>query len=153
MHRRKNIEQKLLLKTTNQLEKEKQVKFSGFGGSSDNGLTMLSLSFETDKDYDIPTGRELIVYCAEEFLKNINSDEKIRPYLQNYPFDSKNIKVSIYPQNKNNLRNKLEIISFSHGKIKYYNYDENKNLKIIYEENYEDALNIVQKQKKEKNEI
>ncbi|MFA6118869.1 MAG: hypothetical protein WC688_03025 [Parachlamydiales bacterium] len=140
MHKRNNIEQKLLLKTTNQLEKEKQVKFSGFGGSSDNGLTMLSLSFETDKDYDIQTGRELIVYCAEEFLKNINSDEKIRPYLKNYPFVSKNIEVSVYPQNKNNLTDKLEIISFSHGNIRYYIRDENKKLIIIHAETYEEAL-------------
>ncbi|MFA6502133.1 MAG: hypothetical protein WCT85_05025, partial [Parachlamydiales bacterium] len=106
----------------------------------DNGLTMLSLSFETDKDYDIQTGRELIVYCAEEFLKNINSDEKIRPYLKNYPFVSKNIEVSVYPQNKNNLTDKLEIISFSHGNIRYYIRDENKKLIIIHAETYEEAL-------------
>ncbi|MFA6502233.1 MAG: hypothetical protein WCT85_05530 [Parachlamydiales bacterium] len=155
MHRRKNIEQKLLLKTTNQLEKEKQVKFSGFGGSSDNGLTMLSLSFETDKDYDILTGRELIVYCAEEFLKNINSDEKIKPYLKNYPFDSKNIKVFLLTDIKNDSSDDKHIksIVLSHSNIIYDIYDENKNLITIHEETYKEALNIIQKQKKEKNEI
>ncbi|MFA6118866.1 MAG: hypothetical protein WCT85_05535 [Parachlamydiales bacterium] len=155
MHKRNKIEQKLLLKTTNQLESEKQLKFTGYGGSSDKGLTMLSLSFEADKNYDIQTGRKLIVYCAEKFLENINSDEKIRPYLKSYPFHSKDIQLFISINNKSKIsdENHLESIILGKGSIDYLIYDENHRLKTVREETYEEALNIIQKQKKEKNEI
>jgi hypothetical protein len=146
------IEHEILNKTIRQLKKEKKLKFLGFGESGNVRLSMLSLSFSTDKSYEINNGRKMIIYCAETFLKNINSNEQMRPYLQNYPFNSKNIEIFLLLNIKTKIPNKqeLESIVLSHGYIRYEISDEQDNLKTIHKETYEEALKIVQSENEKK---
>jgi hypothetical protein len=154
MNQRQQIQHQILMETSEQLKNEMNLEFLGFGTGFDEGLEMLSLSFSTDDSYDILLGRKLIVFCGEIFLKNINSNEKFKPYLKNFPFTSKNIEIFISVGNKNR-KNKyneynLKALDLHKNFIKYEIYDENENLKTIHKETYEEALKIVQSENEKK---
>ncbi len=145
------IQHRIIFDTANQLKKEKKLHFSGIGGSNIDGIRMMHLSLDYDSPLDIASARRLIIYSGDLFLKNINTDKEIRPYLYQYPFTSKNIDIFISVQNdKSNMPTKepLESIMLSYGTIRYLIYDENENLKEIHRESYEEALKIVQEEKK-----
>src|SRR5437870_2055434 len=70
---------KVLFKTIDEIEKKHGLKVGSFGGGPLYGVQNLSLGFSTNKKLSIEEARILLVACAEEFLKNINSDPKLRP--------------------------------------------------------------------------
>ncbi len=79
-----------------QLKKEQDLYPCGFGGGMMNQIRMLALSFNYYKPINIEQGRELLMAAGSLFLKTINEDERIRPYLDTYPFQPKNIEIRIF---------------------------------------------------------
>ncbi len=138
------IADKITAKTAKKLRKEKDLCLIGTGAQMMYEIEMLAMSFNYYKEVDVEQARELVVYATETYLDAINSNEKIRPYLANYPFTAKNIEIRIFPWNTDGQDlplNKISCISFTHGNIRYRTeIDYNPPM---YQESYEEALSKV----------
>lgn len=140
---RESLVDKILAKTALELKTEKKLIPCGFGGGTMNGVRMLALSF----DYRIPTGieegRELLIFALQKLISTVNEEEKIRPFLINYPFEAKNCEISIFLQNSNgsNLSSGLQVISAIDGLLKYkIDGSDRFSSETVLEETYEEAL-------------
>jgi len=127
-----------------QLKNSFDLKPFGSGGQAMNDIEMLALSFIYNKEIDIEDARELLINSVDIFVKAINEDERIHPYLSNYPFEPKNIEISIYLRKLDNsdiTPGKLLIASSNNGILEYDIRDpKTDRLKSIYRESYEEAL-------------
>jgi hypothetical protein len=126
------------------LNKETGLRPCGSGGRMMDKIKILALSFDYYKSIDIEKSRELLVIAVDEFVKAVNEDDRIRPYLNNYPFEPKNIAVRIFLHNPNGsdvTAGNLRVISSIERILEYDIRDPKTNrLTTIYEETYEEAL-------------
>jgi hypothetical protein len=87
--------------------------------------------------------------AIRKYLSEINSDEKIRPYLHQYPFTDKNIEIDFWIRNSDGSRvalDKIYYVSAINGILRYYTEDPEKfSRKLVHEESYEEALRFVSK--------
>jgi hypothetical protein len=145
---KERVADEILANTAARLKKEKELNPFGSGGRMMDEVKMLMLAFTYNKPIELEEGRELIVYAVETFVSMINNDERIHPYLYNYPFEPKNVKVEIYIKNPNCSSiepEKLCVLIAREGVIKYEVQDfTTSRLKTIYEESF------IQAQKKVK---
>ena len=108
-------------------------------------IEKLGLAFQCYKPLTIEEGREYLIKSTEIFLDIINSDERIRPYLSNYPFRASNIRIEIYINNPDfsDLENgQLEIVESEDGKLVYKTRPlfKKKGFETVYNESFEEAL-------------
>lgn len=69
---------------------------AGVGGSSlDHRQRVFFLDFWTEKKLNLEEARTLFVRTANDFLKQVNENKKLRPYLENYPATINNLELSI----------------------------------------------------------
>ena len=126
-----------------QLKKERDLYPIGSGGRMMDQIKMLALSFDYYKDIGIEGGRELLVASVDEFVAAVNGNEQIRPYLGNYPFESKNIEIRIFlrnPDHSNPVPGKLCVLSAIDGVLDYDIRDPTTDrLKAVYKETYDEA--------------
>lgn len=81
--------------------KKKGFRQSMYGGSFINNIQSVHLCFETDRCLSVNECRQLGIEMVEDLLNRYNTNEEIRPYLNNYPFTEKNLEISIMlPQRK-----------------------------------------------------
>jgi len=117
---------------------------TGGGGSPEDGLNHLSVSFECYEKMDVPHARKLLIECTNEFLEAINKNKDLAKHLTNSPFTNKNIKIDIMfirPQIRGFIPPpSLAIAGIDRGEISYDIF-ENKLLKTVKTETYEDAVN------------
>ncbi|PCI76478.1 hypothetical protein COB21_04300 [Candidatus Aerophobetes bacterium] len=141
------IAHKITDDTAKKLAKEKNLVLIGTGGGMMHDIQMMAMSFNFYHEVNLQEARELVVYAIREYLSDINSNEKVRPYLHNYPFTAKNVEVRIflYEPDRNTLPpGKIHCISATHGSISYYvRGSEKYSRKNICEETYEQALKMV----------
>ena len=120
----------------------------GTGAQAMDQIKMLHLAFDYRKPVDIKTGRELLVAAVQIFAQEINANPEIRPYLDNYPFEPKNIRIWIFlknPDGSNIEPEKLCVICATQGILEYENKNpETCRLTTIYKETYEEALQKIQ---------
>lgn len=120
---------------------------SGFGGSYMFNVEEVMLALDGEQKLREEQGRVLFVTCAEELLQRLNQSEKIRPYLDHYPFRIEGIKLSIsFHDNSYERVNKeyVAYISLIEDNIHYYYYDaENDKLITFLKEPYSEALKKV----------
>ena len=110
------------IKAAMQLKREKNLRPCGFGSEAMHQIHMLALSFDYYNQINIEEARDLIITAGNLFLKKINENEQIRPYLNKHPFLPKNIEIRIflYKKNSSNLEiDDLKIISLTEGIIRY----------------------------------
>jgi len=144
------ISDDIMFQTAKQLKKEKCLHFAGYGGARMYDVEKLNLSLDYYESLNIEQARKLIVYCANKFLDNINNSEKVRPYLRNYPFTSKNITLAIFIEDEKNSIGSTNIttVAISRGKIDYYIDTFKPDLmKVTHTETFEEALEIVNNEK------
>ncbi|MCE5294366.1 MAG: hypothetical protein LLF94_07100 [Chlamydiales bacterium] len=140
-------------KVAKKIHNEKNLLPIGTGGGMRGDIKMMAISFSYQQEVDIPTARELLVYCVEEYLSAINADEKVRPFLHNFPFTAKNIEIRIFFSTKNDEDvpvGKLSIASAIKGGVRYKANNHNYTLDILREETYEEALKLIQQNKLKK---
>jgi hypothetical protein len=125
-----------------QLRKEKDLEPFGEGGQMMHQIQMLALSFSYYKPLDIEQAREMLIYVSTTFLDIINKNEKIRPYLDNYPFDLKNIEIRIVVRGGDKSDpDKLVFVSMHRGVLGYDIREFGTILlKEFYRETYEEAV-------------
>jgi|HubBroStandDraft_4_1064222.scaffolds.fasta_scaffold301191_2 hypothetical protein len=134
-------------KTAKKLKNEKSLVLVGTGGRMMDDIKMMMMGFEYRKIVSIEIARKLLVDSVEEYLSEINTSEKIRPFLHNYTFTAKNIEIVIYFRNPDGSKvspDQMNIASAKEGQMFYYaDYPEKHTLKVIREETYEEALRAI----------
>lgn len=78
-------------------EMEKQHGFSCFsiGGSLAGNIKEISLKFKCYEKKSIEEARVLEIDCIERFCEMINSNKKIRPHLEEFPFPTDRVGIMI----------------------------------------------------------
>ena len=98
--------------------------------------------------------RTIIVDCIQEFANAININEKLKPYLKDYPFTEKNIDIMLVIYNRKRQEVYHPFISgafTARGSIFYHTeIPENKyDYKEEWEEPFEEAIKLVQLEKEQ----
>ncbi len=124
-----------------------------YGGAMMDDIQEVSLGFTSFIALSVDQARIYYVEMMEEFLCRINSDEEIRPYLHNYPFEEENIKLRIgFDDSQGKILSDGQVAQMGivkDHKLYFAAYDsEKEKFYDLHEESYEEALKIVQNQKK-----
>jgi hypothetical protein len=72
----------------------------GSGGSMPTNVVSIKLVFNVYKRGSIQEARELMVKAKTRLIAKVNAHEKIRPYLQKYPFPPEGANISLWFQKK-----------------------------------------------------
>ena len=139
-----------------QVEKEFNVSCIGTGGGMPHDVEVLEVDFMSYEVGTIEKAREFIVKTTEKFLKMINENEKIRPFLREYPFKANRAQITIMFAQKGEdpaRRDGSIVASFQvKNRIFYYIEKQDGQREKVKEESYDDALKIVlENSKKETN--
>lgn len=142
--------------TAKQLKKEKGLIPIGNSGQMMGNIKSIGLSFNYYHLLNLEEARELLVYAGKTFLKNINENKEIRPYLHNYPFTSKNIELVIFICQANGSEptvGNLSVLTLIRGSLTFKLSAPSKfaHCPILHEETYETGLEIYQNSQKESN--
>lgn len=79
-----------------EMQKDYSLSCSTMGGELTRNVKKVTLSFFCFEKKTIEEARELEVHCVERFCEMINSNEKIRPYLEKFPFPSEKVEIMIH---------------------------------------------------------
>jgi len=160
------------------MKKEFGLHCCGSGGSMPYDVERIQVMFSTYHKSSIDDVRKVIVSGVTKLLQQINAHEKIRPFLREYPFDTNRVSVSISFSEETGERpldGSVAHIFASRGKV-YYDKaeviirepipficsDENNmivrvsgggprvTLLPLMEETFEEALEVVQRDRKSK---
>lgn len=122
----------------------------GFGMDEDKGFTYLEITFEVFRPLERDKARIMLIDCLDVFLKNINTNEKIKPHLKTHPFTFKNVGIVFYIADANNrdLVHPDICVAAARSSGIYYrtNDPETGRYKEKYEETHEEALALIKKQ-------
>ncbi len=126
-----------------QLKKERELYPCGVGSGMMDQIRMLALSFRYYKEVDINQARELLMAAGTLYLNTINAKKEIRPFLQNDPFQPKNIGIRIFLQKPNGSEPEPETLTVAAMVNGILDYDvriaETGRLTTIYRETFEEA--------------
>jgi len=130
------------------LYQEKHLQLIGSGGAYIENVKEIGAHYSSDELVNLETARRYFVEAMEEYSNRINSDEKIRPYLANYPFGIKNLDIILsFPTVQDKRCDEYPVclvFRVTRGIIFYEGYDiEKKELIDLYSEPYEEAVRIV----------
>ena len=149
---------KVLFSTVAKIGRELEKKygmasFGGGGGAGPDGIRLMSLSLNrVDRgSLNEEEARKLIIECVDDFLKAVNNNEQLRPFLRDYPFTAKNIELDIYNIDKNQELFQfpsIAIVANFEGKIGFLT--EDPSTKHGYHtkkyETYDEAVALLKKQ-------
>jgi hypothetical protein len=145
---------KITYATAKKLRSEKNLRLIGTGGGMMHSIRMMAMSFVFKHEITIEEGRELLVAAVSEYVAAVNANEKIRPFLANYPFEPKNVEIQIFIHNPDNScmpHGKICVIGAIDGILDYDIRDsETDLLKEIYRETYEEALQAMRLKNEQK---
>lgn len=118
---------------------------SGCSGAA-NIFVKLRLMFQIDSNLTIESARKLIVDASEEFLKGLNNNKQLRPYLIKFPATIENISISISSTDSDgNKMPNIRSVSTVGDKINFYNDENDPDKWLIHKESFEEAVAIVEK--------
>jgi hypothetical protein len=141
------LENQVISKTARQLKKEKNLSPIGFGGSDVEEF--LEISFNYFEPLTIEKARELVIFAAQKFLKNLNDSESLNKLIKK-PYTMKNIAFEIfiyYPDYSKPPPPNLCLLIFEKNHISYF-YDNGHFVK-FHEESYDEALDKLKKEEKQ----
>jgi len=129
-----------------EMKKEHQLISEGGGGGFLKDVEEVAVFFIAYRPASIEDARELGIIATERLLAQINSNEKVRPFLRECPFTSKgtNIMISFYEKRNTYQTNEsISNIIINNNKLSYYKYDrETEKLIKIFSEPYEDGRKL-----------
>ncbi len=145
--KKRDLENKIIKQTGQQLYKEKRLELGGKGKSIVPGKEFIGLYFDYFKPLTIDEARELVIYVAETFLHNLNSNEKLNVLINKpYPMNWIEIRIYIYNPDYSDIKPPgISIVGLEKNNITYLYQREKftikgRNFVPIYEETYEEAL-------------
>jgi hypothetical protein len=138
------IADRITCQTAIALRKEKGLYLSGTGGGMMYGVRMLHMSLDYLQPMplgDLAKARELVLYAADLYWKNINDNEELRPYFFEYPFDIKRLYITVFPDDSEvDYLCHFHSITLNEGVIGYYIPDpDGFKIHCLYKETYEEA--------------
>lgn len=120
----------------------------GTGAQMMDQIQMLSLIFQYNHPVDLQEGRELLVKSVIEFIKEINLNENVRKYLQNYPFQNVEIMIILRKLDGSDVDlGDFEIIVAKEGKLEFHSNDPGCSTYKRYTETFEEAWKILEEEK------
>ena len=148
---------KVVAKKSNQLCKEENLSVVGTGGSMMNEITEIFVAFDAQRRVDISEARRLCVRCIEELRNKVNGTESLRDYLNPYPFptEAMSIRISFVEEDGSHVSYGCAYLGtggvssvFQLNKHLYYSsYNpRTSHLEDYYDEPYDEALAIVQRE-------
>lgn len=145
---KRDLENKMIGKTWKQLEQEKNLIPLGEGGGSIEGEECFELIFQYFQPLTIDQARELVIYAADTFLHNLNSDEKLNELIDKpYPMNWIEITIFIYSDHAYSKIPPpgLTLVELQKNKITYYYkrkkpQEDQRHFETIHEETYEKAI-------------
>ncbi|MBI3259663.1 MAG: hypothetical protein HYZ54_09345 [Ignavibacteriae bacterium] len=140
---------KITTNVAKKLKEEHDLYLVGIGGSMMYSVETMSMSFRYYHDITLEEARKLLATAVKEYLSAINSDEKIRPYLKEYPFTAKNVEIDVLIFQANDpqaLSDKIYYISAMNDLLSYYVADKTgqSGRRAICKESYEEALQLLE---------
>jgi len=133
-------------KVVTQLKRERNLYVceTGWALKGKEKIQIMHCGFFYYDAVDIDRARELLLTAGNLYLTTINENERIRNSLGTYPFQPKNIEVTIFLYNNDRSDpppEKLQVITMVNGILEYENRSvETKFLTTIYKETYEEAM-------------
>ncbi len=121
----------------------------GLGGIFGDTIQKFNLDYEVEKEVDVSTARRLLVEGVERFLSEINHSERTLPFLVEAPFTPQRLKFGLSFINSEGRFVKNNHIAYAlllNGKI-YYSISSPIRLEDAHEETYEQALEIVNRER------
>ncbi|MCB1114001.1 MAG: hypothetical protein KDK62_04530 [Chlamydiia bacterium] len=117
-----------------EMSKQYCFKYFGGGGAFLNTVNEISIIFVSPYVISLDECRLQYVRMIETLLKKYNSNEEIRPYLGNYPFEPKNLEILIVYNLDPNLSipNRVYSVTMINGVI----FFEIKDTDSVAPENY-----------------
>lgn len=139
---------KIVARYLKDIKKNYGIYVCGTGGGSLGEVNLVGLHLECYQRLSVLQARLLFLDCVEDLLKRINSNRTLRPNLQNYPFDTKNLDFMLAFQDKNGRKfpeDSVALVFIANETIFYNTFDLNgKQYKKIYDEPYSEALKTFQ---------
>lgn len=141
--RRVKLVQEIRSQVAYKLMREKGLIPFGSGGGAIDQIRMIALSFEYRKPVTIEEGRDLVLTVVHELVKAVNTDERIRPYLESYPFGPERVEIEIFVRDVNGERlpsSAATLVSCCDGICRYqiFHFDE-KRFETILKETFAEA--------------
>ena len=96
LSKKERLVNKIQQKVASDLERKYGLIPCGTGGQMMYKIEKLMLIFNYPKPLSEDEARELVVNAVDEFISSVNQEEEIRQYLANYPFNPKNVEVTIF---------------------------------------------------------
>ena len=137
------IVNEILAKTARRLKKETGLQPCGDGAQMMYKVKKLNLSFDYQGPIEIDKARELLLTAVDALVSAVNADQRIHPYLHNYPFEPKNVDIRIIVTGHDHLDvapGELSVASAIQGEFRYKIDNPTTNLfTIIHQETYAEA--------------
>lgn len=144
------IADKITAITAQKIEAQTGLHLMGVGGGAIDKIRKLNMSFQHFGEITLDQGRELLIFCINEYLTAVNSNEEIRTHLIHYPFTPKDIQIEIFINQENHKDvpiGALSVICEIDGILKYKTRQPDPIiLHKIHEETYEEAVKILETQ-------
>jgi len=135
------------------ISQEEDLLLFGYGGGMAYDIKSVETYSATLKPLTIKEARRKYVRGTEEFLKAINEDRKLRPYLHDFPFTHTNVQFRIAYHGDNPSHESYPYVRFmfeAKGKLVYDSIDPSTGeFVMIHSETYEEAVDIVQAQQRQ----
>ncbi len=142
------LSDKIFIPYNKELKKQKNLFVCGSGGAMMGDIQSVHASYISFERFNVEQARRLYVEVMEGYISRYNANEKIRPYLHNYPVTIDNFEVMIGFENEQRKHMDggfvaLMFIAKNH-RLLYCTYDHEKQEFVdLYEETYEQAREIV----------
>jgi len=133
------------------IAKKYNLELAGIGGGMMGCIRRMDVAFGIKKPLDKDEARALLVNVVEDFLRIVNADEEVKPYLVHVPFTAKNLSVVIFiytPDGRTVYYPNLSHVSVSGDKVFFRSADVDvyAEYKIKESELYEEAFETVKQQ-------
>jgi len=138
----------IMSRASKRLVKKHSMRLIGIHEGMMGCVKMMGFRFQVYRPLSKDEARAMVVDSIQDFLADINQDEKIRQYLEVYPFDLNHVDMMIFidtPDYGTYYYPNLCVVTASRGNIRYSTNDPEKKYSYKTEEteSFEDAVKIL----------
>lgn len=119
----------------------------GIGGGGCSEINLVSIHLECRKKLSIENARNLYFTILFRIIDAYNSNNQIRPYLHNFPFDRNNLELNICFEGYDGSEGDVASMMIANDYVFYDGFDlANGNYFNIYRENVSTAISLFKNQ-------